>query len=438
VTHTTAPREDHSANRSPLHVLLIGNYLNDQQESMQSFATVLAKELPKHGVEVETCNPTPVFGRLRPSAFGLGKWFGYIDKFVVFPFALRRRISRRTKECRDQERKFLVHICDHSNAPYTRYLDGIPHLVTCHDLLAIRSARGEIKQNVARQSGRLLQSMILNGLNRADRLACVSKATSNDLLRLSNLSASQARVIYNGQNHPYRPVPLAAARMQIAQTPGVQMAADSSYILHVGGNHWYKNRVGVLEIYAALRRVMAATGATRIPKLVMIGPERTSEMDALVTREPELSSEVIFLHGVSNEVLGAFYSAAELLLFPSLEEGFGWPITEAQACGCRVVTTGKAPMTEVGGDAAVYLSPADVDGTDVGGSERAARIIADLLNEDDVSRQRRIARGLENADRFSTAEMIRQYVETYQEITAQPSAEVGATRAQSVAAPVSS
>jgi glycosyltransferase involved in cell wall biosynthesis len=434
VTHTIAPRED----RSPLHVLLIGNYLNDQQESMQRFATVLAEELPKHGVEVETCHPTPVFGRLRPSAFGLGKWLGYIDKFVVFPFALRRRISRRTNECRDQGRKFLVHICDHSNAHYTRYLNAIPHLVTCNDLLAIRSARGEIKQNVTRRSGRLLQSMILNGLNRAGRVACISEATSKDLLRLSNLSASQVKVIYMGQNHPYRPVPLAAARRQIAQTPGVQMAADCPYVLHVGGNHWYKNRVGVLEIYAALRRVMAATGAARIPKLVMIGPERTLEMDALVNREPELSGEVIFLHGVSNEDLGAFYSAAELLLFPSLEEGFGWPITEAQACSCRVVTTGKAPMTEVGGDAAVYLSPADVDGTDAGGSERAARIIAGLLNEDDVSRQRRIAQGLENADRFSTAEMIRQYVETYQEIIAHSAAEIGSARAQAVATPASS
>ena len=78
-------------------------------------------------------------------------------------------------------------------------------------------------------------------------------------------------------------------------------------------------------------------------------------MNEFMDAHPEMAASVIPLTNVDNETLRALYSAAELLLFPSLEEGFGWPIVEAQACGCRVVTSQKAPMTEAGGDAAFYL-----------------------------------------------------------------------------------
>ena len=77
---------------------------------------------------------------------------------------------------------------------------------------------------------------------------------------------------------------------------------------------------------------------------MLVGPPLAQNAPGVETRR-----------AVGNEALAALYSGAELLLFPSLEEGFGWPIIEAQASGCRVVTTGKAPMTEVGGNAAFYL-----------------------------------------------------------------------------------
>ena len=72
-----------------------------------------------------------------------------------------------------------------------------------------------------------------------------------------------------------------------------------------------------------------------------------------------LRDRVIELTNITNEDLRALYSKATALLFPSLREGFGWPIIEAQACGCPVFTSDRVPMTEVGGDAAIYLDPTD-------------------------------------------------------------------------------
>src|SRR5580700_10846422 len=158
-----------------MKVLLLGNYANDEQESMRRFADLLALQLPRLGISTELLRPAPVFGRLRRSAGGAGKWLGYLDKFVLFP----RTLQNRVRQC---DGEILVHICDHSNAVYTRVLAGIPHLVTCHDLLAIRSALGEFPGRRVRGSGRLYQRWILRGLNAAKQVACISTATYRDIL----------------------------------------------------------------------------------------------------------------------------------------------------------------------------------------------------------------------------------------------------------------
>ena len=68
-------------------------------------------------------------------------------------------------------------------------------------------------------------------------------------------------------------------------------------------------------------------------------------------------TQVRELVSVQNEDLRALYSTATALLFPSFQEGFGWPIIEAQACGCPVITSNRTPMTEVGENAAIYINP---------------------------------------------------------------------------------
>jgi glycosyltransferase involved in cell wall biosynthesis len=107
---------------------------------------------------------------------------------------------------------------------------------------------------------------------------------------------------------------------------------------------------------------------------------------------------------VSNEELRALYSIAEALLFPSLAEGFGWPIVEAQVCGCPVVTSNRAPMTDVGGAGAVYIDPED--------EAAGARTIAEALTRRDAL----VKAGLLNAQRFSRTEMAVGYVDAYQSV----------------------
>ena len=86
-------------------------------------------------------------------------------------------------------------------------------------------------------------------------------------------------------------------------------------------------------------------------------------------------------------------------IFPSLCEGFGWPIIEAQACNALVFTSNREPMTEVGGDAAIYIDPEAPD--------QAASIITATLDNNDLINKTRNANP-SNLSQFSTELMVRE------------------------------
>ena len=364
-----------------MRVLLVGNYPHDGQESMQRFANLLNTGLREAGHEVRLLRPTPVVGRFKPAASGVGKWCGYIDKLILFPRELK--VAAKWAD--------IVHVCDHSNAFYVKYLSSRPHVVTCHDLLAISSALDEIPANRTSWTGKQLQRMILAGLQNAQQVICVSEATRMELIRLTGLPEHKVSLIYNGLNYSYAPL------VKRAETRVGSVETGQPFFLHVGGNQWYKNRLGVLKIFSQLQSWISATGT----RLIMVGKPWTDEMRQFVSQHG-LSDNVTELTNITNEDLQVLYSKAVALLFPSLREGFGWPIVEAQACGCPVFTSNRVPMTEVGGSAAIYLDPTDVAG--------AASVIAKSL---DLIPQLRLA-GLENAKRFTSAAMISAYSSLYQ------------------------
>ena len=378
---------------SGLTVLLVGNYGYDRQESMQRFAAVLARELPKRGIQTEIIRPEAWFGRLKPSPSGFGKWLGYLDKFVIFPFAIQKKIRALRQPLSDsgiRTPNLVVHICDHSSAPVVFHIAEVPHLVTCHDLLAIRAARGDFPKTQISRTGRAYQRMILKGLKRARNVACVSNATRCDFEKVVGRPPGVFRTINDPLNYPYEPMSGEDAagllgRLGVAEAP--------RFILHVGADVWYKNREGVLDIFSRL--------TDRTLHLWMVGPP----IDRELIQKYGLEGRVRTFQKLGNETLQALYSKAECLLFPSLEEGFGWPIVEGQACGCPVITTNKPPMTEVGGTAAIYIDPVRADA--------AAAAVDAVLARSPEERDAWCQMGLKNAARFSTERIIGQFIDAY-------------------------
>lgn len=364
-----------------MRILLVGNYKLDNQSSMLRYAEMLREKLSFRGHHVEIIQPEPRFGHLVSHEF-IRKWLRYIDKYLLFPRRLRARSAAFD----------VIHVCDHSNSMYLRHTSGCPASITCHDLLAIDSARGRYPEQSISFTGKVLQRWILKSLLGGRYIVCVSENTAEELQALSQGAMPNVSVIPNPVVFHDSPAP---AEDVIRLRDRLGLAEGDFYLLHVGGNQWYKNRIGVLRIFRLLLDLRRSTGAPE-PRLVMAGKEWTPRMRDFV-RENRLEYYVVESTEPSDEELRTLYSGAAALLFPSLYEGFGWPLIEAQSCGCPVITSNRPPMTEVAGDSALYIDPAD---------ERAAAAqIVEALDRLHLLREG----GFRNIERFSLDRIVPAY-----------------------------
>lgn len=372
-------------------VLLIGNYPADQQQSMQRFGTMMLQGLTAAGIPAELIQPAPFFGKIKIVGRFVQKWLGYIDKFILFPQRLRRKLATPFS---------VVHICDHSNAVYSGRVKGSPVLVTCHDLLAVRGALGEETDCPASFAGKYLQRWILLGLRRATAVACVSSATLRDAERLINGSRRrpQLHLVPNGLNYPYRKQAREIVRSRLAGIQGLDL--ERPFVLHVGSNLRRKNREGVLRIFSLTKDHWSG-------QLAFAGDLLTPELRSL-GQQLDLSKRIVEIDSPGSELLEALYSSATALVYPSRFEGFGWPVIEAQACGCPVICSDRDPLPEVGGEAALTHDLEDEEGF-------AADVLR-LLNP--VERERWSEKSLRNAEKFSAQKMIAGYLALYRHLGA--------------------
>lgn len=367
---------------------------------MLRFSAVMHEGLVRRGLTVKLVRPPVVFGKLSAQIHtGAGKWLGYLDKFLLFPLLLRLRYLGRRLFRPGANRRLVTHICDHSNAPYSSHVGPYRPVISCHDLLAVRGALGEETDCPASPTGKILQKWILHGLGGASIIGCISTATKRDVERLVRPRGPlEVRLILMGQNHAYRC--LTAEELETRLPPEVK---DRPYLLHVGSNLPRKNRGGVLRMFAK--------AATEWPgTLVFAGQALTPELREQA-RSLGVADRVIEIVKPSSQTLEALYNRAFAMLFPSRFEGFGWPIIEAQACGCPVLCGDSGPLPEVAGDAALMHPVEDEDGF-------AASI---LSLRDPAVREGLVQRGLANIGRFTTDRMVDEFVSAYQASLAQRS-----------------
>lgn len=362
-----------------MKILLVGNYAENGQESIQRYSDLLDRELRAAGQEVRLVHPSRTLARkwLPP---GLEKWLAYLDRFLLF----RRQFQAQSRWAD------VICMTDTANAILVPRRRSRPVVVTVHDLTGVRSALGELEHRT-RWSGRVYQRWILQGLKRADHIVCISEQTRADVLRLVGCTPRQVSIVYNALTYPYR----AMSRQESCRwLERLGVAAAMPFMLHIGDNSWSKNRAGVVEIFAEMLQSCVPYAG----RLVLAGKPWTDELRSLIVGHG-LDQRVLEVVSPPNEGLRALYASADALLFPSLYEGFGLPIVEAQACGCVVVTSNRPAMMEAGGDAAVYVDPADTRAA-------AAKIMAALAG--DLARLRRA--GFANVARFSAANMVDGYL----------------------------
>jgi len=376
-------------------VVLIGNYPLDRQESMLRFRDLVQANLEADGITVVPMAPQGRLGSL-VSRGPLAKWLRYIDKYILFPMDFSRQLAGIRR--RFPGRKIVVHICDHSNSVYARAArQWFPVLVTCHDLLAVRGARGEDVDCPASGFGKLLQSAIFRGLGEATAIACVSRATQSDLERLGTPEmANRSQVIPLALNYAYQPLPHEQA-MRVLSQAGIDVLYRG-FILHVGSGALRKNRKALPLAVAAIKDAW--------PGQIVFAGEPLGDEDRAVARSRGVEDRIREVKSPGNETLHALYSVAHALVFMSRSEGFGWPVLEAQAAGCPVICSNRTSVPEVAGEGALVHEPDDY-----------AAVGGDILRlEDEKLREQVVASGFKNVQGYSVERMMASYEDVYRRI----------------------
>lgn len=379
--------------------------------SQAHFARMLLEAYRARGHTVELRQPQARVRSWVPEG-RWSKWAGYVDQYLLFPRMLRAGLRRDPADT-------LYVVCDQALGPWIPYLAHRPHVVHCHDLLALRSALGDIPENPTSLTGRLYQRYIRRGFRKGRHFISISEKSRADLHRHGGVEPVTSEVVHNGLNHPYRPL---AADDALRALQGAGLPAEKAgCLLHVGGGQWYKNSAGVVRLYAAYARALLARGEAPLP-LWMVSPPPGEPLREVLAQVPPQAS-VRFFGGLGNDTLEALYSHAHALLFPSLAEGFGWPIVEALACGCPVLTTNDAPMTEVGGPVATYLPRLALEDDVEAWAQSGAAVLLRLLERPPAQREAESAAACAWAARFSAEVAIERYLLVYQRVLALSTAE---------------
>lgn len=246
------------------------------------------------------------------------------------------------------EKKFdLLHVPSYRRIPLVK---RCPIVATVHDVATLTM---DAKYDAARMfyNRRIVPAQIRN----ADEIITVSHYSKKDIVELVGVPEEKVTVIYSGINHDrFRPRNKEAARAQLAQKYGL----DAPFIFYLSRlEHPAKNHVRLIE---AFERYKADTDSAH--KLVLPGADwdRADVIRDRAATSP-VHSDILFPGFVDLDDLPAFYSACDLMAFPSLFEGFGFPIVEALACGAPVICSDTSSMSEIAGDVVPKFDPLSAD-----------------------------------------------------------------------------
>ncbi len=284
----------------------------------------------------------------------------------------------------------LFHSPDFTLPPTRR---GTRTLLTVHDLSFVRDPESAVPVLRA-----YLNQVVPRSVARADHVLADSAATRDDLIDLYGAAPEKISILYSGVNESFRPVQEAAS---LAAVRARYRLGDAPFILAVGTLQPRKNYARLIQAFAQLDdpdlSLVIAGGRGWLYEAIFAEVERLN-----------LGQRVIFPGFVVDEDLPALYSAAAVLAYPSIYEGFGLPILEAFACGTPVVTSTASCLPEVAGDAALLVPPTDV--------AALAGALARAMH-DTTLRARLVQAGQDRARQFSWAQSAQTLTRLYRELS---------------------
>ena len=232
----------------------------------------------------------------------------------------------------------------------------------------------------------------------AEGIIAVSHSTRRDLMNLLGVPAHRVTVVHEAANPAFRLLDDEADALNVVRA---RYGLPERFILFLGTIEPRKNLPTLIQAYGLLRTIEGAG----VPPLVVAGAQGwLFDSVFALTEQLGLADEVLFTGGIPWADVPAFYSLAEVFVFPSLYEGFGLPPLEAMACGTPVIAADVSSIPEVVGDAGLLIDPNDAEGL----AETLGRVLNEAALRQDLRR-----RGLERAREFSWDRAARETLTVY-------------------------
>jgi len=235
---------------------------------------------------------------------------------------------------------------------------------------------------------------------KASYIITVSHRMKQELTEMLGVSEAKIHVVYHGVGSIFRrTLPDADQLAYWRETHGLR----GPFVLSVSTLYRFKNYLNLLRAFYIVRHEYGMNH-----QLVIIGavcePDYTEELRSLIT-ELDMRGEVILIPGVPHDHLPMWYSAADLYVFPSLFESFGFTPLEAMACGVPVAVSRASVMPEIAGEAAFYFDPYD--------PEDMAQAMCKVLTDSDL-RSRLVQMGLRRVKQFSWENTARKTLQVFE------------------------
>ncbi|MCR5814045.1 MAG: glycosyltransferase family 4 protein [Desulfovibrio sp.] len=256
-------------------------------------------------------------------------------------------------------------------------IEARKNLLTVHDFSCLLYPEWHPKERV-----RYLEEHFPKSLERADHLIMVSETMRQEAVTRFGLALEKISVIPNGLDHQvFHPMDSESSERLLAP-----YKLPNAFILFAGTFEPRKNLSHLLAAYALLPKTLK----NRFP-LLLCGAEGWKNNDIL----EEIRRQAPFVRSlgyVPEAILCALYNRAAVMCYPSWYEGFGLPVVEAMACGCPVLASNNAALTETAGGCAKLADPADIQGI--------SNALREVLEDEDWRKEHK-ALGLAHAAKYS-------------------------------------
>lgn len=314
-------------------------------------------------------------------------------KIIDIPYANKGALQKIISEqflLKKYVKKYKIDLLHSTSFIIPFNIRHIPSVVTVHDMFH------ELFKNTIRPVNRMYYNIFFNrSIRKSDFIIADSENTKIDIEKILKIKSDKIKTVHLGLSKVFEDFIETDEKIVEYQS----MNLPEKYILYVGSLEPRKNIGKAIEAYNLIKDKVEE-------KLVIVGARKwkVSSLVEIINKN-NLEDKVIFTGYVDEKILPLVYKKSTLFLFPSLYEGFGFPVIEAMSMEVPVVTSNNSSLAEIAGESAKLINPNNID-------EMADAVIEILKNKD--KKDKMVNNGQENLKLYKWEKTAKETLEAYE------------------------